>query len=292
MFARPETLDAAPAISPVERLEIGLLFEAIFRQYGHDFRSYALSSVRRRVHKRLEAEGLSTISALQDRVLRDVDAMARLLADLSISVTSMFRDPSFFRALREQVVPVLRERPVFRVWDAGCATGEEVYSLAIMLREEGLLDRATIYATDMSSEAVAAARNGLFSLSTMQENSANYLRAGGSGSLSDHYSAGSAGACFDPRLRERVVFARHNLVTDPAFAEFDLIVCRNVLIYFGSALKDHVLGTFTESLTTSGILALGRSEAVRFTAVEERYDELEAAERIYRLRPDALAIGA
>jgi chemotaxis protein methyltransferase CheR len=277
------------AIADVERIELAMLLEAIFRSNGSDFRSYAPSSLRRRVEKRREAEGLGSISALQDLVLHDTNAMGRLLGDLSISVTAMFRDPSFFTALRKRVVPLLRTYPFIRIWHAGCATGEEVYSLAILLEEEGLLGRARIYATDMNEDAVAAAKEGVFPLARLKEYAANYDGAGGKQRFSDYYAGTPRGARFAERLRENVLFAQHNLATDTGFSEFNLVLCRNVLIYFAAPLKDRALGLFTQSLSPFGLLALGRSESLRFTGAENEYDEVDGVERIYRVRSAAIA---
>lgn len=269
-------------VPPLERLEIELLLEAVFRHYGQDFRSYAFSSLRRRLRKRLEAENLATFSALQDRVLHDPDAMARLLRDLSINVTGMFRDPSFFATLRKDVVPILKTYPFVRVWHAGCSTGEEVYALAVLLEEEGLYDRCRIYATDMNAEVLEKARRGVFPLSRMREYTSNYLHAGGTRAFSEYYSTNYDTAIFDARLRRNVLFAQHNLATDTSFSEFNLILCRNVLIYFDPGLKNRVLALFESSLAPLGILCLGRRESLRFTAAEPNYEEFDVRERIYR----------
>jgi len=271
-------------VTALERLEIQLLLEGVFRHYGHDFRSYAFSSLRRRLRKRLEAEALPTFSALQDRLLHDPEAMERLLRDMSVNVTGMFRDPTFFLALRQTVVPILRTYPFVRIWHAGCATGEEVYALAIMLEEEGLYERSRIYATDMSSDALDKAKTGIFPLARMREYTSNYLQAGGTRSFSEYYSANYDGALFDAKLRRNVLFAQHNLATDTSFSEFNLILCRNVLIYFDRQLKERVYKLFADSLGPLGILCLGRRESLRFTAVEVEYEEFDAKERIYRRR--------
>lgn len=271
-------------ISPLERLEMDLLLEAVFRHTGNDFRGYAQSSLRRRLKKRLEGEGLPTFSSLQDRVLHDDDAMGRLLKDMSVSVTGMFRDPSFFLALRARVVPILRTYPFIRIWHAGCSTGEEVYATAILLEEEGLLDRARLYATDMSSEAVERAKSGIFPLSRMREYTANYLQAGGQRSFSEYYTAHYDAALFHARLRRNILFAQHNLATDTSFSEFNVVLCRNVLIYFSKPLKERVLRLFDESLTAFGLLCLGRRESLRFTSAEASFEEFDARERIYRRR--------
>jgi chemotaxis protein methyltransferase CheR len=267
-----------------ERLEIDLLLEAIHRRYSYDFRGYALASLRRRLWHRVHAEGLQTLSGLQERLLHEPICMERLLRDLSINVTEMFRDPGFYRALRERVFPLLRTYPFIRVWNAGCATGEEIYSLAIALREEGLLERTRIYATDINGAALQRAREGAFPLERMKRYTENYLSAGGSESFSSYYVANSDQARFDPKLAEGVVFAQHNLVTDGSFNEFHLIVCRNVMIYFGFDLQEEVLELFGDSMARFGILALGRKESIRRSRQAELYEPLHEAERIFRRR--------
>ena len=283
MGAFPTRADAEYAgVSALERLEIELLLEAIYRHYGHDFRSYAFSSLRRRFRKRLEAEGVATFSALQECVLHDSEAMDRLLRDMSVNVTGMFRDPTFFLALRQNVFPILRTYPFVRIWHAGCATGEEVYALAMLLEEEGLYDRCRIYATDMNADALDKAKAGIFPVARMREYTANYLQAGGTRSFSEYYTAKADAALFDPRLRRNVLFAQHNLATDTSFSEFNLILCRNVLIYFDRSLKERVYKLFADSLASLGVLCLGRRESLRFTAVETEYEEFDGKERIYR----------
>jgi chemotaxis protein methyltransferase CheR len=267
-----------------ERLEIDLLLEAIHRRYSYDFRGYALASLRRRLWHRVHGEGLQTLSGLQERLLHDPACMERLLRDLSINVTEMFRDPGFYRALRERVFPLLRTYPFIRIWNAGCATGEEIYSLAIALREEGLLERTRIYATDINGAALQCAREGAFALERMKRYTENYLSAGGNESFSSYYVADSDRARFDPTLAEGVVFAQHNLVTDGSFNEFHLIVCRNVLIYFGFDLQEEVLELFGDSMARFGILALGRKESIRRSRQAQLYEPLHEVERIFRRR--------
>ena len=269
-------------VSPLERLEIELLLEAVYRHYGYDFRQYAFSSLRRRLKKRLEAEGLGTFSQLQDRVLHDPTAMEGMLRDMSVNVTGMFRDPTFFLALRQKVVPLLRTYPFVRIWHAGCATGEEVYATAILLEEEGLYDRARIYATDLNVHALDRAKAGIFPLARMREYTASYQQAGGLRSFSEYYTANYDAALFDSRLRRNVLFAQHNLATDTSFSEFNVIFCRNVLIYFDRRLKARTLKLFADSFAPFGIMCLGRRESLRFTEVEHDYDEIDAKERIYR----------
>ena len=268
----------------LEDIEASVLLEAIHRHYGFDFREYSPASMRRRLNKRREAEGLATLSQLQDLVLHDESAMERLLLGLSINVTAMFRDPGFYVAFREHVVPLLRTYPFFRIWDAGCSTGEEAYSLAILLHEEGLLERARIYATDMNEAVLERARSGIFPIEQMKEHTANYVRAGGTAAFSDYYLARYEGALFHRFLSEQIVFARHNLVTDGAFNEFHVIICRNVMIYFDANLQARVHGLFHDSLVRRGVLALGAKENLRFTPVEDRYEDLDSTWRIYRKR--------
>jgi chemotaxis protein methyltransferase CheR len=278
------TLPSAPtAYDPsLERLEIELLLEAVYRHYGFDFRGYAYASLRRRVWKRIQAEGLGTVSDLQAAVLHDPEVLDRLLDDLSVNVTAMFRDPAFFLAFREKVVPLLRTYPFFRIWHAGCSTGEEVFSMAILLEEEGLYDRARVYATDMNERVLRQARAGIFPLDRMQEYTDNYIRAGGRRSFSEYYTAGYDGALFHPALLRNVVFAQHNLVTDRSFSEFNAILCRNVLIYFDKALQSRVHRLFYDSLATFGVLALGGKETLRFSAFEECFEPVAPAEKVYR----------
>jgi chemotaxis protein methyltransferase CheR len=278
--ALPDT----PATYPrqVERIEIDLLLEGIFRHYGFDFRTYAYSSLKRRLWKRIEQEGIETVSDLQRRVLHDPAAMERLLLDLSVNVTAMFRDPGFYAAFREKVVPMLRTYPFIRVWHAGCSTGEEVYSMAILLHEEGLLERARIYATDINEVVLERARSGIFPLEKMQEYTQNYLKAGGASSFSEYYTALYDGARFDPALTRNVVFSQHNLVTDGSFAEFNVILCRNVMIYFDRELQNRVHDLFHQSLSRFGVLALGSKETLRFSRFEDQYEVVDAREKIYR----------
>ena len=275
---------ASDGEADLEALELDLLLEAIHRAYGYDFRGYAQASLRRRLWRRADLEGLRTLSALQDRILHDPPAMERLLGDLSINVTEMFRDPGCHAALRTEVVPLLRTHPFVRIWVAGCSTGEEVVSIAITLREEGLLERALIYATDIDAEVLAQARTGSYALDRLQGYTRNYQAAGGRADFSSYYAVEGGRAVFDPALLADVVFAQHNLASDRSFNEFHLVVCRNVLIYFGRELQDRVLELFDESLARRGVLALGRKETLRGTVLEERYDPLVEAERIYRRR--------
>jgi chemotaxis protein methyltransferase CheR len=277
-----ETAEEYGSADELEQLEVELLLEAIHRRYGFDFREYAKASLKRRLWRRVAAEHLDSISGLQERVLHDPACMERLLLDLSINVTSMFRDPTFYVAFRAQAVPILRTFPFARVWVAGCSTGEEVYSLAILLAEEGVAERTRIYATDINEAVLERARTGVFPLEKMQEYTQNYIRAGGKRAFSEYYSAAYDGAQFDRSLVSNVVFAQHNLVSDRSFNEFHAIVCRNVMIYFDRSLQDKVHELFHESLATFGVLALGHKETIRFTRFVDAYEELDPDERLYR----------
>jgi chemotaxis protein methyltransferase CheR len=274
--------DLARASDDLERIEVQVLLEAIYQHYGFDFRGYALGSLKRRLWRRAYAEKCETMSALQDRVLHDPAVMERLLLDLSINVTSMFRDPTFFGALREKVVPLLRTYPYVRIWNAGCSTGEETFSLAILLREEGLYERTRIYATDINEKVLDQARNGAFPIEKMRLYTENYIRAGGTESFSSDYTSDGGTARFNSDLLDQVVFAQHNLVSVAPFNEFNVIVCRNVMIYFGKKLQDRVHELFYESLDPFGILALGHKESIKFTRYEDRYEALDQPEKLYR----------
>jgi chemotaxis protein methyltransferase CheR len=275
---------AAPTDVSAERddIEITLILEGIYRQYGYDFRNYARASIRRRLYNCVSAEKLNTISGLQERVLHDPACMARLLTVLTVHSTAMFRDAGFYRAVRDKVIPALGTYPFVRIWHAGCSTGEEVYSLAILLREEGLYDRCRIYATDLSDAVLQSARTGVFPLTTMKEYTENYVKAGGKTAFSDYYTARYDHAVFPQELRENVVFAPHNLVTDGSFNEFNVILCRNVMIYFNRELQNRVHELFYRSLCRFGVLGLGKKESLRFTPHEDDYEALDDGERLYR----------
>jgi chemotaxis protein methyltransferase CheR len=275
MFAPPES-------DELEALEIRLLLEGIFCRYGFDFRDYAYASIRRRIWNQIHAEGLGSISEFQGRVLHETACMERFLLTVTVNVTTMFRDPSFYRAFRSRVVPHLRAYPFLRIWHVGCATGEEVYSMAILLHEEGLYPKCRIYATDMNEEVLARARAGIFSLAVVQEYTGNYLRAGGSGSFSEYYTAKYDNIIFQRSLSDNIVFAQHNLVTDSSFNEFHVILCRNVMIYFNEALTARVHELLYGSLALSGFLAVGNKESIKFTPHEDSYEEFDQEEKIYR----------
>src|SRR3954467_2016711 len=271
---------AAGRPEDLEDLEVELLLEAVFRRYGFDFRGYAPASLKRRLWRRVRAESLESIGALQERLLRDPHCMERLLLDLSINVTAMFRDPSFYVAFREKIVPALHTYPFTRIWCAGCSSGEEVYSLAILLEEEGLYDRTRIYATDINENVLASARDGVFPLAKMRQYTQNYIRAGGKYDFSRYYLAAYEAAQFSRSLVENVVFAQHNLAMDRSFNEFTVIICRNVMIYFDKTLQNHVHRLFYDSLETFGILALGHKESLSFTPFASKYEVIDEPERI------------
>jgi chemotaxis protein methyltransferase CheR len=266
----------------VESLGIDLLLEGIHRHYGYDFRAYARGSLTRRIRHRAQEEGVATATGLLDLVLHNPSAMQRLLYDLSINVTAMFRDPAFYLAFRERVVPMLKTYPFVRIWNAGCSTGEETYSLAILLAEVGLLEKTRIYATDMNDAVLERAASGVFPLEKMRDYTGNYIQAGGARAFSEYYSAGSGGARFNRDLSDNIVFAQHNLVSDRSFNEFHAIVCRNVLIYFDTTLQADVHELFHTSLVPFGVLGLGTKETIRSSKHADDYEELDAAARLYR----------
>lgn len=269
-------------VSAIEQAEVEALVTAIMQRYGYDFSHYARASFLRRVRHALEEEQCGSVSALQARLLRDPLAMRRFLAHLSVHVTAMFRDPEFYLALRREVIPWLRTYPFVRIWHAGCATGEEVYSMCILLEEEGLYDRCRIYATDLSEVVLHKARLATYALSAVQRYTANYHRAGGTFDFSRYYTADQENAIIHERLRRNVVFSLHNLASDGSFNEFQLVCCRNVMIYFDSVLQNRVIELFDQSLARAGHLALGRRETLRFSPLSDRFAELDGGVRIYR----------
>jgi chemotaxis protein methyltransferase CheR len=266
----------------IESLEIDLLLAGVARQYGYDFRNYARSSLTRRIRHAVHEEGVSTISALQERVLHDPTAMSRLIESIAVHTTNMFRDPEVYRAIRTHVVPLLRTYPFVRIWHAGCSSGEEVYSLAIILHEEGIYERCRIYSTDISDRILDRARRAVFPLRAMREYTANYQNAGGIQDFSSYYSADAENVVLRQFLRKNVIFSPHNLVCDAAFNEFQLILCRNVVIYFDQVLRARVHELMHASLAKLGVLVLGKRESIRFTRVEPYYQELVPNLRIYR----------
>ena len=263
-------------------IELRLLIEAIYLKYSYDFRDYSGASIKRRVNHALHQFECKTISALQERVLHDPAAFMQLLQLLTIPVSEMFRDPAHFLAIRREVVPLLRTYPSIKIWIAGCSTGEEVYSMAILLREEGLLERTIIYATDINPRSLERAKQGIFSLENIRAYTRNYQEAGGQSSFADYYTAAYDYAIFDKSLRDNVTFADHSLATDSVFSETQLISCRNVLIYFNKKLQDRAFGLFHESLCHRGFLVLGSKETLDFSSYSKQFEPLVKQERIYR----------
>ncbi|MDD2468127.1 MAG: protein-glutamate O-methyltransferase CheR [Desulfobulbus sp.] len=266
----------------IESVEIDLLLEAIYLRYGYDFRSYARASIERRIRQFLSGSGCVLVSEMIPKVLHDRDFFSRLARYLSISVTELFRDPWVYRTVREKVTPILRTWPHIKVWHAGCATGEEVYSLAILLKEERLYDHATIYATDFNDESLDHARSGIYEMQKIKEATRKYQQTGGKKSFSEYYHARYESVAMDNALKERIVFSSHNLASDSVFGEMHLVFCRNVLIYFNSDLQNRVLRLFSESLVHGGFLCLGPKEDLRFTSEYDHYEVVDDKARIYK----------
>jgi len=266
----------------ISDIEVRLLLETIFEKYSYDFRGYAMTSVKRRLKTAITHFGAKTISALQERVLHEPSLFSALLEFLTVSTSEMFRDPHFFLCLRKEVVPILATYPLLKVWIAGCSTGEEVYSYAILLKEVGLLKQTMIYATDINPASLKKAENGIFPLEKIKEFTRNYQNAGGSKSFADYFATDSNAAIFDRSLRENVVFADHSLATDNVFSEMQLISCRNVMIYFEKELQNRALGLFYESLSNRGFLGIGAKETLRFSDYDSRFEAVSKEEKIYR----------
>lgn len=263
-------------------IELRMLVEAVYLKYNYDFRDYTGASQKRRVLVAMREMGCNTVSELQSRVLHDPNGFAQLLQYLTIPVTEMFRDPEYFRAVREQVAPFLKTYPSLKIWVAGCSTGEEVYSLAILLKEEGLLERSIIYATDINPKSLETARRGVYPIDRMRLYTENYQKSGGKAAFSDYYTAAYGGALFERSLIENVTFADHSLSTDTVFSETHFVSCRNVLIYFNRTLQDRVFGLFHESLCHRGFLGLGSKESIDFSSYAGRFEPLARRERVYR----------
>lgn len=263
-------------------IEIDLLLEALWRKYGYDFRDYSRASIERRVMHRLSLSEYGNILELTHNLIEDRSAFETFLEDLSINVTEMFRDPFFYRTFRQKLIPYLKTHPFLRIWVPGCATGEEVYSIAIILKEEGLYDRSQIYATDFNEAVLQKAKEGIYSLDHIKKYTSNYQEAGGVTSFSDYYTARYNSVIFNSSLKSNIVFAAHNLAADKVFNEMQLISCRNVLIYFNKDLKNRVFELFYDSLCHSGILCLGTKESLRFSGHEDRYEEFAKDEKMYR----------
>ncbi len=265
-----------------ESAELQSLLEAIYQKYGYDFRHYSKASIRRRILQRFTRSNLPDIAALQNKLLHDKNFFHTLLMDFSINVTEMFRDPSFYLALRQTVIPILKTYPIVRIWNAGCSSGEEIYSTAILLEEEGLLYKTLIYATDFNEVILQKAREGIFPIERMKVYTRNHQLTGGKESFAKYYSVKNDVAVMDKDLKQSIIFSTHNLATDGVFGEMHLIMCRNVLIYFDKELQNRVIGLFHESLIRKGILCLGEKESLRFTQYNLMFDELIAHEKIFQ----------
>ena len=266
----------------IEKIEIDLFLEAIFKCYGYDFQLYARASIKRRIKHLMKKNGYNRISDMTSDILHDPSVFEKVVYDFSITVTEMFRDPSFYQSLRNKIIPYLKTYPFIKIWHAGCATGEEVYSLAILLKEEGIYNKATIFATDFNEHALDVARQGIYSLKDTQKYSTNYQKAGGKASFSDYYYARYNSAIMRKSLSKNVTFANHNLVTDGVFGEMHLILCRNVLIYFNKDLQNKVLTLFNESLIHGGFLALGSKETLSFSSIENDFKPIDKKNKIFR----------
>ncbi|MBE0650455.1 MAG: protein-glutamate O-methyltransferase CheR [Bacteroidales bacterium] len=268
--------------SLVENVELELLLQAVYLKYGYDFREYSRAHIKRRVLHYIANKRLPNISSLQHELLIEKKCFDELLQELSINVTEMFRGPGFYKSIREKVAGLLKTYPYIKIWHAGCSTGEEVYSMAILLKEEGLYDRTQIYATDFNPRVVKSAREATFPLKYIKEYTSNYQKSGGQESFSDYYRATNSSVIFDRSLTKNMVFAEHNLVTDRVFAEVNMIISRNVLIYFNRHLQNKVLSLFDESLSTGGFLGLGNKETISFSDIAPKYKIIDAREKIYK----------
>ncbi|CAN5707565.1 chemotaxis protein CheR [soil metagenome] len=272
----------ATEVSHLEDIEISLLLDGLYRAYGFDFREYSRASIKRRILDMMRGEKLGTVSAFQDRVLHDAACLNRFLLGLSVHATAMFRDPSFYLTFRKKVVPLLKTYPTVQIWVAGCSTGEEVYSLAILLLEEQLYGRCRIYATDISQAVLRKARDGIFPLAAMREYTNNYHLAGGANEFSDYYTAQYDSVIFSSALKSNLVFSEHNLATDGSFNEFQVILCRNVMIYFNKDLQARVHNLLYDSLSMFGVFGLGNKESLKFTPRAGFYEHLNDKDKLYR----------
>jgi len=277
-----EPVNQATNSAALEDIEIELLLEGLYRAYGFDFRDYSRASLKRRVLEMMRSEKFATVSAYQDRILHNQDYLERLLLGLSVHATAMFRDPSFYSTFRSKVVPLLRTYPTVQIWVAGCSTGEEVYSLAILLQEEKIYEKCRIYATDISHAVLRKAREGIFPLAAMREYTNNYHQAGGIHEFSDYYTAQYDSVIFSSALKSNLVFSEHNLATDGSFNEFQVILCRNVMIYFNKDLQARVHNLLYDSLSMFGVFGLGNKESLKFTPRADFYQHLNERDKLYR----------
>ncbi|NEX62595.1 CheR family methyltransferase [Noviherbaspirillum galbum] len=269
-------------IDPDFDIELKLLLEGVYLKYQQDFRQYSVASMRRRMRAAVDRFDCKTLSQLQDRVLHEPAVFAQMLRYFTVQVSEMFRDPPYFKAIRELVIPELQTHPTFKIWVAGCSTGEEVWSLAILLDEEGLLERALIYATDINPEALRKAGEGIYDLDRISQFSSNYIAAGGKASLSDYFTIAYDKAIIPQRFKSQVVFSDHSLSTDSVFSEVHFVSCRNVLIYFNRELQNRAIGLFYDSLSHRGMLGLGNKESLQLTSFADRFKEIAREERLYQ----------
>jgi len=263
-------------------IEVSLFLEAIFQKYAYDFRNYSKAHIKRRILHRMSTSSFKSISEMQHTLLNEETFFEQILKDFSINVTEMFRDPSFYKKFREEVIPILKTYPYIKIWHAGCSTGEEVYSMAIILKEEGLYERSQIYATDFNQVVIKKAKDGIYPINKIKEYTYNYQKSGGLNSFSDYYTAKYDSVILNPDLKQNIVFADHNLVSDKVFAEVHLVVCRNVLIYFNKQLQDNVFRLFKESLIPGGYLCLGSKESLRFSDSFQHFETIDDSEKIYK----------
>ena len=273
---------ADESLGELEAIEIDLLLQALYLRYGYDYRDYMKNSIRRRIWHRVNSERLPSITALTEKVLHDQSCLNRLIADFSINVTEMFRDPPFFKSFRDKVVPLLRTYPSLRIWHAGCSSGEEVYSMAILLHEEGLYERTKMYATDINARMLKKAKSGTMSLEYMRKYTNQYIVSGGKAAFSDYYSVEAGRVKLHPFLTKNIVFAKHNLATDTSFNAFNVILCRNVLIYFNRTLQERVHDLFYDSLSMFGILGLGDKESIAQSRNMDCFEAFADNQKIYR----------
>lgn len=261
--------------------ELEILINEVYENYGYDFSGYSMASFKRRVDRLFQLDGFTSFATFLKKIIEDSDYFSRMVEEITVNITEMFRDPHFYKVLRTEIIPVLATKPFIRLWHAGCSTGEEVYSMAILLKEANLLDKSLLYATDISPMVLDIARKGVFPLRMIKQYSENYMASGGTKDFSDYYTANYGLAKFGEDLSSKMVFSQHNLVSDRSFNEFDLILCRNVLIYFDKNLQERALHLFDDSLAKLGYLALGTKETIKYTSIQKRYKQFEK-EKIWR----------
>jgi len=262
--------------------EIELLLDELHRKHGYDFSDYSRASMKRRLNRLITLDKFPSFAEMRYRLMHDETYLRRFIEEVTVNVTEMFRDPEFFKYLRQHILPTLGTYPLIRIWIAGCASGEEAYSMAILLKEANLLHKSLIYATDLNPRVLEKAKSGIFPLKQIRQYSENYLLSGGYEDFSSYYSAKYDVAIFNEVLRKKIVFSTHNLVSDSSFNSFQLILCRNVLIYFNTHLQGRVFDLMDKSLETLGYLALGTKETMRFAKIANRYKQVDPREKIWR----------